>query len=148
MIAEPVEIVTRDPGKDGFRSTVTWRVIETLKGTARPGETIQARMIGGEESDGTMAFGMDEPLLLPGFPTSLGKGSRWFLHLSPALYRHQAMIHGGADAPRNGVAVAWTAPARITGERVTLSDYQKSYTLAELRASITPVQQAFARAGQ
>jgi hypothetical protein len=148
VIAEPVEVVMRDPGKDGFRSTVTWRVLETLKGTVRPGEAIRARMMGGEEADGTTAFGMDEPLMLPGFPTSLDKGSRWFLHLSPALYRHQAMIHGGAEAPRKAVVVAWTAPARVTGERVTLSDYQKSYTLTELRASIAPVQQAFARAGR
>lgn len=148
VIAEPVAIDVKDPGKDGYRSTVAWRVVETLKGSARPGETLKQRLISGEEPDASLAFGMDEPLLLPGFPNSLDKSSQWLLHLSESLYQHHSLLVGGEGAARPEVVASWQAPARITDGKVypTPSD-QQPITLEALRAEIAPVQRAFKEAG-
>ncbi len=148
VVAEPVAIEMNDPGKDGYRSTVTWRVVETLKGSVRPGDTVKQRLISGEEPDGKLAFGSDEPLLLPGFPSSLEKGSRWLLHLSSGLYRHHSLLVGGEGAARPDVFVSWQAPARISDGRVYASSFdQDPVTLEALRAEVAPVQRAFEEAG-
>lgn len=148
VVAEPVAIDTKDPGKDGYRSTVTWRVVETLKGSARPGDTLRQRLISGEEPDGSLVFGNDEPLLLPGFPSSLEKRSRWLLHLSSPLYRHHSLLVGGEGAARPDVFASWQAPARISDGKVYLTPSdQQPVTLEALRAEIAPVQRAFERAG-
>jgi hypothetical protein len=148
VIAEPVAVDMKDPGKDGYRSTVTWRVVETLKGGLRAGDTVKQRLISGEEPDGTLSFGSDEPLLLPGFPGSLDKGSQWLLHLSSGLYRHHSLLVGGEGAARADALVSWHAPARITDGSVYATPFdQQPVTLDALRAEIAPVQRAFQQAG-
>jgi hypothetical protein len=147
VVAEPVDIDMKDPAKDGYRSTVTWRVVETLKGSARVGDTLKQRLISGEDPDGNLSFGMDEPLLLPGFPDSLEKGSRWLLHFSPGLYRHHSLLVGGQGVARPEMFVSWQAPARISDGKVHASSDQQPVTLDVLRAKIAPVQRAFQHAG-
>jgi hypothetical protein len=148
VVAEPVAIDMKDPDKDGYRATVTWRVVESLKGSAAIGEMVKQRLVSGEDPDGSLAFGSDEPLLLPGFPNSLEKGSRWLLHLSSALYRHHALLVGGEGAARPEVFASWQAPARIkNGQVYPSSSDQQPVTLEALRAEIAPVQRAFQQAG-
>jgi hypothetical protein len=148
VIAEPVLSDGRDHDQDGYRSTVIWQVAETLKGSARPGDMLKQRLVSGEEPDGSLAFGHDEPLLLSGLPNSLVKGSRWLLHLSSGLYRHHSLLVGGEGAARPDVFVSWQAPARISDGKVhpTPSD-QQPVTLEALRAEIALVQRAFEEAG-
>jgi len=148
VVAEPVAIDMKDPDKDGYRSTVTWRVVETLKGSTRPGDTVKQRLVSGEVPDGSLEFGSDEPLLLPGFPNSLEKGSRWLLHLSSSLYRHHSLLVGGEGAARPDVLASWQAPARISDGKVyPTPDAQQPVTLEALRAEIAPVHRAFQQAG-
>jgi hypothetical protein len=148
VIAEPMAITFRDPGKDGYRSTVTWRVVETLKGTARPGDTLHQRLVSGEEPNGKLVVGHDEPLLLPGLPNSLETDSQWLLHLSRGLYQHQSLLIGGAGAAHENALVSWQAPARVNNGRVyLLSSDEKPVSLSELRNAIAPVQRAFQQAG-
>ncbi|HZF44666.1 MAG TPA: hypothetical protein VEZ48_14810 [Sphingomonadaceae bacterium] len=85
IVAELVALNTRDAATDGYRSTARWRVVETLKGAARPGDILRVRMISGEDSTGASAQSNEEPVVLPGLPGSLERGGRWLLHLNDAL---------------------------------------------------------------
>jgi hypothetical protein len=150
VVAELVGLDTSDPGKDGYRSTARWRVVETLKGSARPGDVLQVRMVSGEEADGRIAQSNEEPLVLPGLPGSLEPGGRWLLHLNDALYEHAAFIHGGKDAARRDATfyVQTLTPAPVGGDEVKAPFFaQRPSRLGELRRSLEPLQKAMVDAG-
>lgn len=153
VIAEPVGIDLADPGPDGFFSSVRWKVIETLKGVAVPGDELRQRLESGERTDDagvtTYGQGMDEPFLLPGLPNSLEPGSRWVLYLNDALYRHLANVHGGEGAARTEgdwyISIPWVSPARI-GEDNLLRPVAQSpepISIDELRERLAPIQRAY-----
>jgi hypothetical protein len=152
VIAEPVAIDPADSGPDGFASTVRWRVIETLKGTAKPGEELRQRLASGNRATeaGITRYGqsMDEPILLPGLPTSLETGSRWVLHLNDALYRHSAYALGGDGAARSDGrwynCVPWMPPSRIGADGIVrpVTTYPEPVPLAQLRARLLPIRRA------
>ena len=158
VIAEPVGIDLRDPGPDGFFSSVRWRVIENIKGDTSPGTELRQRMASGERANEAGEFvygqGMDEPFLIPGLPQSLEPGSRWVLHLNDALYRHMAHVHGGEGAARTEgdwyISIPWISPARIDEKGVArpVSLYPGPIPVEELRTRIRPIQQAYRVKGQ
>lgn len=150
VLAELVELDPRDAGRDGFRSTARWRVVETLKGSARPGDVLNMRMVSGEEANGTLAQALDEPLILAGLPGSLEPGGRWLLHLNDALYAHNAFIHGGNGAARTDGTwyVSTGIPDPVEdGEVLAAFDGQKPYPLADLRGALAPLQAAMIASG-
>lgn len=146
VIAEPVAIDTKAPGKDGHRSTINWRIVETLKGAARPGTILQQRLQGGEDETGQMLSGTDEPILLPGLPGSVEPGRHYFLSLSNASYKHSALLIGGDGAAQDGMTIGTVAP--ITGNRVQpFPDLPGVVSLESLRSQVAPIQRAFRAAG-
>lgn len=150
VVAELVGVNMRDPGKDGFRSTVRWHVVETLKGDARPGDVLRVRMVSGEEADGRIAQSNEEPLVLPGLPGSLEPGGRWLLHLNDALYSHLAFIHGGKGAARTEGRwyIPTLAAAPIVGGEVKAPFFAHTkFPLAQLREKLTPLQSAMVASG-
>lgn len=148
VLAQPVAVDTRAHGKDGMRSTITWRVVESLKGGARPGDHLRQRLSGGEDKDGGFVTGTDEPILLPGFPTSLEPNATYLLHLSSGLYRHQSLLYGGDGAAQPGMTVGWQAPARIrNGRFLPTPESTELIALDAFRAEVAPVQKAFVNAG-
>lgn len=147
VVAELVGLDSRDAGKDGFRSTARWRVVETLKGSASPGAVLQVRMVSGDDPSRKIAQSNEEPLVLPG---SLAPGGRWLLHLNDALYAHQAFIHGGKYAARlrGPFYVQTFAPAPVVGEEVKAPFFgQKPFSLPELRRRLAPLQDALIASG-
>lgn len=156
VIAEPIGFDVTDAGPDGYFSTVTWRVVETLLGQAAPGDVLRQRLASGERADeaGAIAYrqGMEEPFLLPGLPTSLETGTRWVLHLNDALYRHSAYVQGGEGAAREDgrwfVSVPWVPPARIDADGIArpVSNHPEPIALDELRARLQPIQRALGHA--
>ena len=156
VIAEPVAIDLFDNGPDGFASSVRWRVIETLSGSATPGSELRQRHASGERTSeaGKRLYGqaMDEPVLLPGLPNSLEAGSRWVLHLNDALYRHMSYAQGGEGAARTDgrwfVSIPWMPPSRIDEDSVVrpVSLYPEPIALDELRERLAPIARAL-RAG-
>jgi hypothetical protein len=150
VVAELVGLDLKDPAKDGFRSTARWRVVEPLKGDARPGDVLAVRMVSGEEANGRVTQGQEEPLVLPGLPGSLAPGGRWLLHLNDALYEHQAFINGGKGAARGGGRwyIPTLTPAPVVEGNVQGSfSGQKSFRLAQLRQALAPLQAASVASG-
>lgn len=150
VVAELVGIDTRDPGKDGFRSTARWRVVETLKGDARPGDTLSTRMVSGEEANGQFVQSNEEPPALPALPGSLEPGGRWLLHLNDALYAHLAFINGGEGAQRADGRwyVPTLAPAPLAGDEVLAPlPGQQRFPLDRLRQALAPLQAALVASG-
>jgi len=150
VVAELVGLDTRDPANDGFRSTARWRVVETLKGDAKPGDVLRMRLSSGEGADGRIAQTNEEPLVLPGLPGSLEAGSRWVLHLNDSLYAHSAFINGGEGAARKDGRwyISTIAPAPLVGDEVKAPFFdQKPYPLAELRQALAPLQRLWSEAG-
>jgi hypothetical protein len=150
VVAELVALDTRDPAKDGYRSTARWRVVETLKGSARSGDVLQVRMVSGEEPDGKIAQSNEEPLVLPGLPGSIEPGGRWLLHLNDALYAHAAFIQGGKDTARGEgpFYVQTLTPAPVMGDDVKAPFFgQKPSRLTDLRRSLAPLQKAMIDSG-
>lgn len=156
VVAEPVGIDIADTGPDGYSSSVRWRVIEVLKGSADVGNELRQRLASGVRTDeaGVTRYGqaMEEPVLLPGLPDSLEPGSRWLLHLSDRLYRHAAYVQGGEGAARTEgkwFVTAAMPPARIEADGMVrpLALYPEPMPLDELRAAIAPIQAALVEAG-
>ena len=150
VVAELVGLDMRDLARDGYRSTARWRVVETLKGSARSGDVLQVRMVSGEEPGGKIAQSNEEPLILPGLPGSLQPGGRWLLHLNDALYAHAAFIHGGKDAARRGGVfhVQTLTPAPVVGNEVKAPFFgQKPSRLTDLKRSVAPLQKALIDSG-
>ena len=152
VVAEPAGIDIADEGPDGFSSSVRWRVVEVLKGDAKPGDELRQRLASGMRTDeaGVTRYGqgMDDPTLLPGLPNSLEPGSRWVLHLSDALYRHSAYTQGGEGAARTEgewyVNVPWMTPSLVGEDGIVrpVSSYPEPVALSELRERIAPIQRA------
>ncbi|QQN74373.1 hypothetical protein [Croceicoccus sp. YJ47] len=152
VVAEPAGIDIADEGTDGFSSSVRWRVVEVLKGSAKPGDELRQRLASGMRTDaaGVTRYGqgMDDPTLLPGLPNSLEPGSRWVLHLSDALYRHSAYVQGGEGAARTDgkwyVNVPWMAPSLLDDDGMVrpVSGFPEPVALDELRERIAPIQHA------
>lgn len=152
VVAEPVVIDPDDSGPDGFASTVRWQVIETLKGAAKPGQELHQRLASGNRVNeaGIVRYGqaVDEPILLPGLPTSLEPGSRWVLHLNEALYRHSSYVQGGESAARRDtrwlVSVPWMPASRIGADGIVrpVTIYPEPTPLADLRTQLAPIQRA------
>lgn len=151
VVAELVGLDTRDRGKDGYRSTARWRVVETLKGDARAGDVLRMRMISGEEADGRIAQSNEEPLVLPGLPGSLRPGGRWLLHLNDALYAHAAFGHGGAGVARADgrwyIQTPVVPVSVVDGEARPMASEQKPFPIADLRRTLAPLQSAFVAIG-
>jgi hypothetical protein len=150
VVAELVGLDLKDPAKDGFRSTARWRVVEPLKGDARPGDVLAVRMVSGEEANGRVTQGQEEPLVLLGLPGSLAPGGRWLLHLNDALYEHQAFINGGKGAARGGGRwyIPTLTPAPIIDGTVQGPFFgQKPFPLAQLRQALAPLQEALVVSG-
>lgn len=157
VIAEPVGIDVRDPGPDGFFSSVRWKVIEVIKGEKRPGSELRQRLASGErvgeraDDAGEVAYrqGMDEPFLIPGLPNSLEPGTRWVLHLNDALYRHMAFVNGGEGAARSEgdwyVSIPWMTPALIGEDGIArpVSTYPEPVAVEELKRRVLPIQRAY-----
>lgn len=81
--------------KDGRRSTVRLRVVETLKGNAPAGRVYELRLHPGRDPDGTM-------VLPPGgsmHPDQLKRGDRVVLFPSTAWYRLSAARAGAPARP-------------------------------------------------
>ena len=152
VVAEPVGTDIADEGLDGFSSSVRWRVVEVLKGGAKPGDELFQRLASGMRTDdaGVTSYGqgMDDPMLLPGLPASLEPGTRWVLHLSDTLYRHSAHTQGGEGAARiEGkwyVNVPWMTPSVLGEDGMVrpVATYPEPVALDELRERIAPIQRA------
>ncbi|MXP15708.1 hypothetical protein GRI44_13210 [Altererythrobacter confluentis] len=156
VVAESVGIDIADSGSDGFSSSVRWRVVEVLKGSASVGGELRQRLASGERTDeaGVTRYGqgMDEPVLLPGLPNALEPGSRWVLHLSDALYRHMSFVQGGEGAARTEgkwLVATSTPPARLDADDIArpVSLYPEPMSLVDLREAIAPIQTALVSAG-
>jgi len=153
VLAEQVvvgEVLSVDPNrvdlKDGARSTVQFRVTETLKGTARPGETVSVRLESGFDPDGQYQQANGEPMMLPGLPGGLKPGDHYLLFLSHGQYANSARHHGMKPVPA-------MYGLRQEMARIDAGVVQRTYTepspgtLAEVRAKIAPVQAAFEKVG-
>jgi hypothetical protein len=150
VVAELVGLDRRDPGKDGFRSTARWRIVETLKGDARPGDVLRVRLLSGEGPEGKIVQSNEEPLVLPGLPGSLEPGGRWLLHLNDALYAHSAFVHGGGNSARGDGRwyVSTLSPAPVAGGEVQARFFgQKAFPLGQLRDALAPLQAAMTASG-
>lgn len=146
VVAEPVRVHDARLG-DGYRSTVVLRVVEGLKGAARPGDMLTMRLVSGHEGDDYVQSN-EEPPLLDGLPGAMTPGTRWLLYLSDGFYARNAALVGGRLASPSGARwyAAWYGIARVEGDRVlpTRGD-DRAYALADLRREIAPVDAAFDR---
>lgn len=127
---------------DGFRSTAKFRIVEPLKGSLGSGEEIAVRMVSGRDPDDSFRQSNDEPMLLPGLPGSLTRGSRWVLYLSDSMLAHQARLSGG-KAPPFRAFIPTHGLWQVDGERIAGRPGEPMpATLAELRAALAPIDRA------
>jgi hypothetical protein len=153
VLAEHVvvgEVLSVDPNrvdlKDGARSTVKFRVVETLKGAAEPGSTVSVRLESGFDPDGKYQQANGEPMMLPGLPGALRPGDQYLLFLSSGQYANMSRHVGRQPAP--GLYGLRQEMARIDAGVVQRTYTEPSPgTLAEVRAKLAPVQAAFEKAG-
>ena len=82
VTAEPIEINTQDNRDDGYRSTVTFRVKDYIKGPLLPEQTFELRMKSGVDEKGRHIKEGSEPILLPGFENGFADHKDWLLFLS------------------------------------------------------------------
>jgi len=87
VTAEPIKIETYDPQDDSYRSTVTFRVKERIKGPLQSGRTFKLRMRSGEDDKGNHIKVDGETFLLPGFGNSFAEHKDWLLFISNRAYR-------------------------------------------------------------
>src|SRR5690606_13252701 len=99
VVAEVTSLDTRALLGDGARTTVRFKVVETLKGDARPGEDVAVRLESGFNPDGTFAQTNGDPMLLPGLPRAVEPGRRYLLFLSSGQYANLARHAGGKPQP-------------------------------------------------
>ena len=85
VTAEPIEINTQDRRDDGYRSTVTFRVKDYIKGPLLPEQTFELRMKSGVDEKGRHIKEGSEPMLLPGFENGFADQKDWLLFLSRPL---------------------------------------------------------------
>lgn len=90
VTAEPIKIETYDPQDDGYRSTVTFRVKERLKGPLQSEQIFKLRMRSGEDEKARHIKSPGEIFLLPGFGTSFVNHKDWILFISHEAYEIKA----------------------------------------------------------
>lgn len=89
VTAQPMDYDTSDDRGDGFRSTVTFKVLDVAKGPAQPDQIIKVRFHSGEDKDGNHVKIHNEPHILPGFNTGLTARKKWKLFLSKKGYEQR-----------------------------------------------------------
>jgi len=101
VTAEPLEYDAADDRGDGFRSTLTFKVLDVSKGNASVGQTINVRMYSGEDKDGNHVKIKNEPHMLPGFNSGFSARKKWRLFLSKKGYeqRERHSMEFDNDAP-------------------------------------------------
>jgi hypothetical protein len=141
-----VDLAARAP--DGYRATVRFRILESLKGTLKAGEIVQVRFASGDSEDGDYQQVNYEPLLLPGFPESV-QSKPWVLHLSKRHYENVACHQRGLcehDAGHQYFASTSLFAVR-EGRLRTLGHDSSPGTLAAYRTAARDMQARFIKAG-
>ena len=148
VVGEVTAVDTRALLNDGARSTVRFKVVETLKGDAQPGQDVAIRLESGFNADGTFAQTNGDPMLLPGLPRALKPGDRYVLFLSSGQYANMARHAGGKPVP--GMTMLRQEMTYILPDgrlARTYSEAAPAATLDELKARVAKVQAKFEAAG-
>lgn len=87
-----------------------------LKGDRKAGQLVRFRLLSGMNAKGELQQANDEPLVLPGLPGSLERGSRSLLFLSSDFADYQARVSGGRA--REGDTTAFRELIGLNGERL------------------------------
>lgn len=82
VIAQPINFDLNDKRDDGYRSTVAFTVIESVKGTLKAEQIVKVRFRSGADENGNQIQGQNEPFLLPGFDGNLREKGPWLIFLS------------------------------------------------------------------
>lgn len=142
-VGELVELIHERLG-DGFRSTAVMRVVDPLKGDIARGATVRVRLVSGLDGEGKLQQANDEPLVVPGLPASLDKGSRWLMFLSRPFAAHHARMSGGRIPPERSDSVSFWGMIAIHGNRLgRFAPENWPKALAGIRAMLQPVDRAF-----
>jgi hypothetical protein len=140
VLAEVVDVNMGEDLKDGRRSTVRLRVIDTLKGDAPVGRVYELRLRPGRDPDGEM-------VLPPGgslHPDQLKRGERVVLFPSTAWYRLEAARVGApARADRPWLTFNETELIRVRNGTLEGTHGTPAVSLDQLRAELRPVAQAW-----
>lgn len=154
VIVEPVSVDSPARLGDGYRSSARVRVVETLKGPAKVGDTLNLRLASGFDPDGKWQQDNEEPMLLEGLPHAFAPGTRWLLWLPDGLYERVARFAGNTPAPGK-----WYKPwfsmaqvgrdslsaARGPGTLILPTRYDdRYYALEDIRRKLATVRAAFA----
>jgi hypothetical protein len=141
-VGELVELTTERLG-DGRRTTALFRLIEPLKGDKQEGQLMRVRLQSGPDAEGKLQQANDEPLVVPGLPGSLDRGSRWLLFLTSDFADHQARMSGGRARP--GDMIAFREPIQLKDNRLDLRFAPEWWPrdLSVIRAALAPVDRAF-----
>ncbi len=92
ILAEPLKHDSADDRGDGFRSTLTFKVLDVSKGTASVGQIVKVRMYSGEDKDGNHVKTKNEPHMLPGFNSGFSARKKWRLFLSKKGYEQRERL--------------------------------------------------------
>lgn len=92
-------IDNRAAAADGLRSTLTFEVHETLKGSLTPGELLQLRFPAGYNQDGTMARVTEGVEVIARRHGAVVPGHRFLIFTSRTAYRQRVEIVGGRPVP-------------------------------------------------
>ena len=125
VIAQPINFDLEDKRDDGYRSTVTFTVKETLKGSLKANQTVKVRLRSGADDEGNQIQGQNEPFLLPGFEGSLREKGPWLIFLSSSETEDMWTISRLPVAEADG--------------RYSWPLYNDRNTAKELRSAILPI---------
>ncbi|MFN3388020.1 MAG: hypothetical protein ACK40O_03755 [Allosphingosinicella sp.] len=134
VVGRVLEVETQAPAPDGFLSTVTFAVEETLHGT--PGaDVLTVRLPSGQDAAGRW-YSSTGALLGPQEDRKLRPGDRVLLLLSRALYEEQS-ARGGTQ-PLPSATGAGLGAYRLSGDRIHRGEAAGDVpaTLSELRARL------------
>ncbi|HEX5776052.1 MAG TPA: hypothetical protein VFX95_05170 [Caulobacteraceae bacterium] len=142
VVAEVASVDTRALLGDGARTTVRFKVVETLKGDAQPGQDVAVRLESGFDKDGKFHQTNGDPMLLPGLPRAVTPGDRYLLFLSSGQYANLARHAGGKPQPGYTMLRQDMAPIE---NGLVLRTYNEASpgTLEQVRARLAPVQAKF-----
>ena len=125
VIAQPINFDLNDKRDDGARSTVTFKVMESIKGTLKADQIVKVRLLSGADDEGNQIQWRNEPFLLPGFEGSLrGKGP-WLIFLS--------------SSKTEGMWTISRMPIAEADGRYSWPLYNDRNTAKELRSAISPI---------
>jgi hypothetical protein len=140
VVAEVEGVNLGEDLKDGRRSTVRLRVIETLKGDAPAGRVYELRLHPGRDPNGDM-------VLPPGgslHPDQLKRGDRVVLFPSTAWYRLEAARAGARAQPdRPWLTFSETELIRVQNGVLEGTNGTPVVSLDQLRVELRPVAQAW-----